>query len=51
MEIVRSAQSYLKKFTEALKRLDSSYLHGKIIDMNIVNQQHMALAAGAGGGG
>ncbi|KAK0100593.1 hypothetical protein ONS95_007050 [Cadophora gregata] len=50
MEIVRSAQLYLKRFTDALKRLDSSYLHGQVIDMNIMNQQHMALAANRNAG-
>ncbi|PVH75879.1 hypothetical protein DL98DRAFT_313644 [Cadophora sp. DSE1049] len=44
MDIVRSAQIYLKRFTDALKRLDSRYFHGQVIDMNIVNQQHMALS-------
>lgn len=49
MDIVRSAQIYLRRFTDALKRLDSSYLHGQVIDMNIVNQQHMALSTDGSG--
>jgi len=49
MEIVRSAQIYLKRFTDSLKRLDSSYLHGQVIDMNIMKQQHMALSNGSDG--
>ena len=49
MEIVRRAQIYLKRFTDSLKRLDSSYLHGQVIDMNIMKQQHMALSNGSDG--
>ncbi|KAG4435974.1 hypothetical protein IFR05_008555 [Cadophora sp. M221] len=42
MEISGQAQTYFKSFTDALSRLDSSYTHGLIIDMNILKQQHMA---------
>ncbi|KAL5323745.1 hypothetical protein ACEPPN_008286 [Leptodophora sp. 'Broadleaf-Isolate-01'] len=42
MEISRQAQTYLKHFTVALSRLDSNYIHGQVIDMNILKQQHMA---------
>ncbi|KAL2072931.1 hypothetical protein VTL71DRAFT_10255 [Oculimacula yallundae] len=50
-EMTHRAQLYLKRFTDTLSRLDSSYIHGQIVDLNISKQQHMGLTEMNSGNG